>query len=65
MATPLTYEQIPFGVQISLVGQAALHDVEAVVLARSHGGKTSAVRAVQHLHEGSDAPRGRADLPID
>lgn len=49
-ATLLTYEEIPFGIQISLVRQAALHYVEAVVVTRFHSGQSSAVRAVQHLH---------------
>lgn len=60
----LTYEQVPLCVQISLVGQAALHDIEAVVVTGSHGGQASAVGAVQHLHEGTDAPRGWAHLWI-
>lgn len=62
MERRLTYEQIPLRVQIRLVCQAALHDVETVVAAGSHAGEASAVRAVEHLHESADAPRGRADL---
>lgn len=59
---PLTYEEIPLSVQVCLVGQTALHDVEAVVVARSHSGQASAIWAVQHLHESPDAPRGGAHL---
>lgn len=46
----LTYEEIPFGIQICLVCKAALHYIEAVVIARFHSGQSSAIRAVQHLH---------------
>ena len=63
-AAPLTYEQVPLRVQVGLIGQAALHDVEAVVVAGPHGGESAAVRAVEHLHQGTDAPRGGADLQI-
>lgn len=59
-----TYEQVPLRVQVGLIGQAALHDVEAVVVAGPHSGESSAVRAVEHLHQGADAPWGGADLQI-
>ena len=61
----LTYKQIPLGVEISLICQAALHDIEAVVVAWSHRGESPTVRAVQHLHERTDAAWGRAHLEID
>lgn len=58
----LTYEQIPLRVQIGLICQTALHNIEAVIVAGPHGGESSAVRAIQHLHESTDAPWGGADL---
>lgn len=48
----LTNEVLPLGVQISLVGQAALHDVGAVVGAGFDGGQAAAVGAVNQLHQG-------------
>lgn len=48
----LTDEVLPLGVQISLVGQAALHDVGAVVGAGFDGGQAATVGAVDHLHQG-------------
>jgi len=42
----LTYKQVPLGVEIGLICQAALHDVEAVVVAWSHRGESSTISAV-------------------
>lgn len=51
----LTHEVLPLGVQVCLVGQAALHDVQAVVVAWLHIGHAPAVRAVHQLHDGASA----------
>lgn len=48
----LTYKVLPLGVQVSLVGQAALHDVGTVVGAGFDGGHAAAVGAVNQLHQG-------------
>lgn len=48
----LTYKVLPLGVQVSLVGEAALHDVGAVAGARFDGRQAAAVRAVDQLHQG-------------
>lgn len=52
----LTNKKIPFCVQISLISQAALHYVKAVVAARFHCGDSTAVGTVHHLHQSTDAP---------
>ena len=46
MGMLLTYKQVPLGVEISLICQAALHDIEAVVVAWSHSGESSTISAV-------------------
>lgn len=51
----LTDEVLPLRVQVSLVGQAALHDVAAVVGAGFDRGHAAAVGAVDHLHHGLHA----------
>lgn len=51
----LTHQVLPLGVEVCLVGQAALHDVQAVVVARPHAGHAPAVRAVHQLHDGTSA----------
>lgn len=38
-----------------MVGQAALHNIQAVVVAWLHTGHASAVRAVHQLHDGASA----------
>lgn len=48
----LTYKVLPLGVQVSLIGQAALHDVGAVVGAGFDGGQAATVGAVNQLHQG-------------
>lgn len=48
----LTYKVLPLRVQVCLVGQAALHDVGAVVGARFDGGQAMAVGAEDQLHQG-------------
>lgn len=48
----LTYKVLPLGVQVSLVGQAALHDVGTVVGAGFDGGHAATVGAVHQLHQG-------------
>lgn len=48
----LTYKILPLGVQVSLVGQAALHDIGTVVGAGFDGGYAATVGAVNHLHQG-------------
>lgn len=48
----LTYEALPLWIQVSLVGQAALHDIGAVVGAGFDGGQAATVRAVNQLHQG-------------
>lgn len=45
----------PLGVEVRLVGQAALHDVGAVVGAGSGRGHAAAVGTVGHLHDGPHA----------
>lgn len=47
----LTHKDIPLGIQVPLVGQAASHDVKAVVVAGLHWHQTSAVWAVHHLQQ--------------
>lgn len=42
----------PLGVEVSLIGQTALHDVFAVVGTRSSRGYAAAVGTVSHLHYG-------------
>lgn len=46
---------LPLGVEVRLVGQAALHDVGAVVGTGSGGGHAAAVGTVGHLHDGPHA----------
>lgn len=47
----LTHKDIPLGIQVPLVGQAASHDVKAVVVAGLHWHQPSAVRAVHHFQQ--------------
>lgn len=58
----LTEEVVPLRVQVRLVGQAASHHVQAVVLAGLQRHLARAVRTVQHLGGGSHAAGGRTDL---
>lgn len=51
----LTDEEVPLGVQVGLVGQAAPHHVAAVVLAGSEAGKSAAVGTVHHPGQGHAA----------
>lgn len=48
----ITYKVLPLWVQVSLVGQAALHDVGTVVGAGFDGGHAATVWAVNQLHQG-------------
>lgn len=50
-----TCQMPPLCVEVSLVGQAALHDVAAVVGTRPGGGHAAAVGAVSHPHHGPHA----------
>lgn len=52
---PPTCQMPPLGVEVGLVGQTALHDVGAVVDARSGRRHAAAVGAVRHLHNGPHA----------
>lgn len=61
-ARPLTQKVVPLGVQVGLVGQAAAHHVETVVLARLEGHLAGAVGTVEHLHGRSHTAGGGADL---
>jgi len=47
----LTHKDIPLGIQIPLVGQAASHDVKAVIVTGLHRCQTSTVRAVHHFQQ--------------
>lgn len=47
-----TNEVLPFGVQVGLVGQTALHDVGAVAGAGDDRGQAAAVRTIHQLHQG-------------
>lgn len=51
----LTHQVLPLGAEVGLVGQAALHHVQAVVVAGPHAGHAPAVRAVHQLHDGTGA----------
>lgn len=44
----LTDEEVPFGIQVRLVGKATPHDIVTVVVAGFEPGQAAAVRAVQH-----------------
>lgn len=48
----VTYKVLPLRVQVGLVGQAALHDIGAVVGAGFDRGQAATVRAVNQLHQG-------------
>lgn len=52
---PPTCQMPPLGVEVGLVGQTALHDVGAVVGARSGRRHAAAVGTVSHLHNGPHA----------
>lgn len=52
---PLTDEEVPLGVQVGLVGQAAPHHVAAVALAGLEAGQPAAVGTVHHLGQGRAA----------
>lgn len=52
---PLTDEEVPLGVQVGLVGQAAPHHVAAVVLAGFKAGQPATVGTVHHLGQGRAA----------
>lgn len=58
----LTYEVLPLGVQVRLVGQAALHHVGAVVGAGFDGGHAATVGAEDQLHQGPHALRTQRHL---
>lgn len=60
-----TYEVLPLGVQVGLVGQAALHDVGAVVGTGFDGGQASAVGAVNQLHQGLHTLWTQRHLVVD
>lgn len=47
----LTHKDIPLSIQVPLVGQAASHDIEAVVVAGLHWHQTPAVWAVHHFQQ--------------
>lgn len=53
---------LPLGVEVGLVGQAAFHDVAAVVGTRPGRGHATAVGTVSHLHHGPHAVRGQLHL---
>lgn len=50
-----TCQMSPLGVEVSLVGQTALHDVAAVVGTWSGRGHATAVGTVSHPHHGPRA----------
>lgn len=52
---PLTDEEVPLGVQVGLVGQAAPHHVAAVVLAGFEARQPAAVGTVHHPGQGRAA----------
>lgn len=58
----LTDVQVPLGIQISLIGQTALHDVETVVLTGFNCRHALAEGAVEHLGQSSDTRRSAAHL---
>ena len=58
----LTQEEVPLCVQVGLVGQAAAHHVEAVVVAGPQPRQPAAVRAEQHLSQRSAARRRQVHL---
>lgn len=45
----LTDEEVPLGVQVGLVGQAAPHHIAAIVPAGLEAGQSTAVGTVHHL----------------
>lgn len=55
MKGPLTDEEVPLGVQVGLIGQAAPHHVAAVVLAGFEARQSAAVGTVHHLGQGRAA----------
>lgn len=57
-----TCQMPPLGVEVSLVGQTALHNVAAVVGTRSGGGHAAAVGTVSHPHHGPHAVRAQHHL---
>lgn len=52
----------PLGVEVSLVGQTALHDVAAVVGTGPGGGHAAAVGTVSQPHHGPRALRAQLHL---
>lgn len=52
-----TNEIVPFVVQVSLIGQAALHHIEAERVAGLQGGHSSTQGAVPLTHQPADALR--------
>lgn len=50
VCAPPTSQMPPLGVEVSVVGQTALHDVTAVVGTRSGRGHPAAVGTVSHPH---------------
>lgn len=65
MGSSPTCQVPPLGVEVRLVGQAALHDVGAVVCAGSGGGHATAVGTVGHLHDGPHAVLAQPHLRGD
>jgi len=58
----LTDKVVPLGVEVGLVGEAALHHVEAQRVAGPQRGHTPAQRAVPLPHQGAHALRTSAQL---
>lgn len=58
----LTDKVVPLGVEVGLVGEAALHHVEAQRVAGPQHGHTPAQRAVPLPHQGAHALRTSAQL---
>lgn len=51
----LTYKVLPLGVKVSLVCEAAFHDVGTIVGARFDGSHGTAVGAINQFHQGPHA----------
>lgn len=58
----LTDVQVPLWIQISLIGQTALHDIQTVVLTGFNCRHTLAEGAVEHLGQSSDTCWSAAHL---
>ncbi len=57
-----TYKALPLSVQVSLISQAALHDILAVIDARFDWSQTSAMRAVHQFHNGTITLQAQRNL---